>query len=132
MSLEYFRQQGAKGGKTGARKSWAKMTPAERSARAKKASLAGVEAGAGMPPPDEESGDRRPATSSEAGVVMSRTRYMTSPARLRGSGTGSTAKIAADPPRCHHEWIESARLADLACEYMLSNGVLWSCRHANH
>lgn len=35
--LEYFRQQGAKGGKLGGSKAWANLTPEERSARAKKA-----------------------------------------------------------------------------------------------
>lgn len=35
--LEYFRQQGAKGGKIGGSKAWANLTPEERSERAKKA-----------------------------------------------------------------------------------------------
>jgi hypothetical protein len=35
--LEYFRQQGAKGGKLGGSKAWANLTPEERSERAKKA-----------------------------------------------------------------------------------------------
>ena len=42
--MAFFRAQGAKGGKLGGAKSWASMTPAQRSARAKKASLAGVAA----------------------------------------------------------------------------------------
>jgi hypothetical protein len=43
-ALEFFRQQGAKGGRIGGHLSWTAMTPEERSARAKKASLAGVAA----------------------------------------------------------------------------------------
>jgi len=35
--LEYFRKQGAKGGKIGGKRSLVTMTPAERTARAKKA-----------------------------------------------------------------------------------------------
>jgi len=35
--LEFFRQQGAKGGKLGGSKSWENLTPEERSARAKNA-----------------------------------------------------------------------------------------------
>jgi hypothetical protein len=35
--LEYFRQQGSKGGKLGGSKAWANLTPKERSVRAKKA-----------------------------------------------------------------------------------------------
>lgn len=42
--MAFFRAQGAKGGKIGGGKSWATMTAAQRSARAKKASLAGVAA----------------------------------------------------------------------------------------
>ena len=42
--LEYFRTQGAKGGKIGGKRSWARLTATERSARAKKASVAGVAA----------------------------------------------------------------------------------------
>jgi hypothetical protein len=42
--LAYFQKQGAKGGKIGGAKSWAAMTPEERSARAKKASDAAVAA----------------------------------------------------------------------------------------
>src|SRR5262245_48965838 len=42
--LAYFRQQGAKGGQIGGRRSLETMTAAERSARAKKAGLAGVAA----------------------------------------------------------------------------------------
>lgn len=38
--LDYFRKQGAKGGKIGGKKSLETMTPEERSARAKKASAA--------------------------------------------------------------------------------------------
>lgn len=38
--LEFFRKQGAKGGKIGGKRSLETMTPAERSARAKKASAA--------------------------------------------------------------------------------------------
>jgi len=38
--LAYFRQQGAKGGKIGGKRSLETMTAAQRSARAKKASLA--------------------------------------------------------------------------------------------
>jgi hypothetical protein len=43
-ALEFFRQQGAKGGRIGGGKSWANLTAAERSARAKKASVKGVAA----------------------------------------------------------------------------------------
>jgi hypothetical protein len=43
-ALAYFRAQGAKGGKIGGRRSLETMTAAERSARAKKAGLAGVAA----------------------------------------------------------------------------------------
>jgi len=43
-ALDYFRQQGARGGKIGGAKSWATLTAAERSARAKKASVKGVAA----------------------------------------------------------------------------------------
>ena len=43
-ALAYFREQGAKGGKIGGRRSLETMTAAERSARAKKAGLAGVAA----------------------------------------------------------------------------------------
>lgn len=39
-SADYFRQQGAKGGKLGGAKSWAKLTAAERKARATNASKA--------------------------------------------------------------------------------------------
>jgi hypothetical protein len=39
-TLEYFRRQGARGGKLGGAKSWAKLTPAQRKARATKASHA--------------------------------------------------------------------------------------------
>lgn len=39
-ALEYFRKQGARGGKLGGAKSWANLTPAERKARATKASKA--------------------------------------------------------------------------------------------
>jgi hypothetical protein len=42
--LDYFRKQGARGGKIGGSLAWANMTAAERSARAKKASVAGVAA----------------------------------------------------------------------------------------
>jgi hypothetical protein len=38
--LEYFRQQGAKGGRIGGARALETMTPAQRSARAKKASVA--------------------------------------------------------------------------------------------
>ena len=38
--LDYFRQEGAKGGRIGGRRALQTMTPAERTARAKKASLA--------------------------------------------------------------------------------------------
>ena len=38
--LEYFRKQGAKGGKIGGKRSLETMTPDERTARAKKASAA--------------------------------------------------------------------------------------------
>ncbi len=41
-ALEYFREQGAKGGRIGGRRSLETMTPAERVARAKKASAAAV------------------------------------------------------------------------------------------
>jgi hypothetical protein len=40
--LEYFRKQGAKGGKIGGKRSLETMTPEERAARAKKASDAAV------------------------------------------------------------------------------------------
>lgn len=43
-ALAYFREQGKRGGKLGGAKAWAGLTPAERSARAKKASVAGVKA----------------------------------------------------------------------------------------
>ena len=47
--LEFFRKQGAKGGKiggsAGGKKAAAGMTPAQRSVRAKKASVAAVAAG---------------------------------------------------------------------------------------
>ena len=39
-ALEYFREQGARGGKIGGRRALETMTPAERVARAKKASAA--------------------------------------------------------------------------------------------
>ena len=42
--LDYFRKQGAKGGKIGGKRSLETMTPEERSARAKKASDAAVAA----------------------------------------------------------------------------------------
>jgi hypothetical protein len=42
--LEYFRKQGARGGKIGGKRSLETMTPEERSARAKKASDAAVTA----------------------------------------------------------------------------------------
>jgi hypothetical protein len=42
--LTYLRKQGAKGGKIGGKRSLETMTAAERSARAKKASVAGVAA----------------------------------------------------------------------------------------
>jgi len=42
--LDYFRAQGAKGGKIGGRRALETMTAAERSARARKAGLAGVAA----------------------------------------------------------------------------------------
>jgi hypothetical protein len=42
--LEYFRQQGAKGGKIGGKRSLETMTPAERIARAKKAGAAAAAA----------------------------------------------------------------------------------------
>jgi hypothetical protein len=42
--IEYFRKQGAKGGKIGGKRSLETMTPAERTARAKKASDAAVAA----------------------------------------------------------------------------------------
>jgi hypothetical protein len=38
--LEYFREQGAKGGRIGGKRSLETMTPAQRIARAKKASAA--------------------------------------------------------------------------------------------
>jgi len=44
LNREYFQAQGRKGGKAGGALSWEKMTKAERSARAKKASVAGVAA----------------------------------------------------------------------------------------
>jgi hypothetical protein len=42
--LDYFRKQGAKGGKIGGKRSLETMTPDERTARAKKASAAAVAA----------------------------------------------------------------------------------------
>jgi hypothetical protein len=42
--LEYFRKQGAKGGKIGGKRSLETMTPEERATRAKKASAAAVAA----------------------------------------------------------------------------------------
>jgi hypothetical protein len=42
--LEFFRKQGAKGGKIGGKRSLETMTPEERTARAKKASLAAAKA----------------------------------------------------------------------------------------
>jgi hypothetical protein len=42
--LEFFRQQGSKGGKIGGKRSLETMTPAQRKARAKKASQAAVAA----------------------------------------------------------------------------------------
>ena len=42
--LEYFREQGAKGGRIGGRRSLETMTPAQRVARAKKASAAAAAA----------------------------------------------------------------------------------------
>jgi len=42
--LSYFRQQGAKGGRIGGRRALETMTPAERVARAKKASAAAAAA----------------------------------------------------------------------------------------
>jgi hypothetical protein len=42
--LEFFRKEGAKGGRIGGKRSLATMTPEERSARAKKASIAAVAA----------------------------------------------------------------------------------------
>jgi hypothetical protein len=41
-ALEFFREQGAKGGRIGGRRALETMTPAERVARAKKASAAAV------------------------------------------------------------------------------------------
>ena len=40
--LEFFRKQGAKGGKLGGKRSLETMTPEQRAARAKKASAAAV------------------------------------------------------------------------------------------
>jgi hypothetical protein len=40
--LDFFRKQGAKGGKIGGKRSLKTMTPEERTARAKKASAAAV------------------------------------------------------------------------------------------
>jgi hypothetical protein len=42
--LEFFRKQGAKGGKIGGKRSLETMTPEERAARARKASAAAVAA----------------------------------------------------------------------------------------
>lgn len=42
--LEFFRKQGAKGGKIGGKRSLETMTPEERTARAKKASTAAAAA----------------------------------------------------------------------------------------
>jgi hypothetical protein len=41
--IEFFRQQGARGGKIGGKKSLVTMTPEQRKARAKKASAAAAE-----------------------------------------------------------------------------------------
>ncbi len=41
--LEFFRKQGAKGGKIGGKRSLETMTPAERTARAKKAAAKSAE-----------------------------------------------------------------------------------------
>lgn len=41
---EFFRKAGSRGGKLGGRLSWEKLTPEERSARAKNASLAAAKA----------------------------------------------------------------------------------------
>lgn len=38
--LEYFKKQGAKGGKKGGKMSWANLTPEERTERARRAALA--------------------------------------------------------------------------------------------
>jgi hypothetical protein len=43
-ALEFFRKQGAKGGKIGGKRSLETMTPVERAARAKKASDAATKA----------------------------------------------------------------------------------------
>jgi hypothetical protein len=48
--LEFFRQQGARGGRIGGKRAMETMTPAERSARAKKASAAAVKARAQRKP----------------------------------------------------------------------------------
>jgi hypothetical protein len=40
-ALEFFRKHGARGGKIGGSKAWENLTPAERSARAKKAAKKG-------------------------------------------------------------------------------------------
>lgn len=39
-ALEYFKQQGSRGGKLGGAKAWENLTPEERSARARKAANA--------------------------------------------------------------------------------------------
>ncbi len=43
-ALEYFRTQGARGGRIGGKLAWAKLTPAQRTARATKASQAAAAA----------------------------------------------------------------------------------------
>jgi hypothetical protein len=43
-ALEFFRKQGAKGGRIGGGVSWKGLTPEQRSARARKASLAAAKA----------------------------------------------------------------------------------------
>ena len=55
--LEYFRKQGARGGRIGGKRSLETMTAAERTARAKKAAL-------------EASGVRVGRTPSEAAALM--------------------------------------------------------------
>jgi hypothetical protein len=42
--MEFFRKQGAKGGRIGGRLSWERLTPEQRSARAKRASQAAAAA----------------------------------------------------------------------------------------
>ena len=61
--LEYFRAQGAKGGRIGGKRSLETMTPEERSARAKKASKAAAEARKAKPKKPKRPPSKRGASS---------------------------------------------------------------------